>query len=359
MHPWLTSPDGIFPLPSYFTLLMVGFMLAIFIAWKRSPRYGVDPDDLLDLSLYMLIAGLVGARLLHVVADGYFMDYVHLCTDPYQVEVPSFIHVPCQVDADCVTANAGALCHPEAHTCRPERDCLAALKFWQGGLAFYGGFVLAVAIGLRFIWKRRISFARMADLCAPSIAFGLIWGRTGCVLAGCCFGTVTQLPVGLSFPGDARAPTAAGGCPAEYDLLTTAAGEKVCAIGSPAFIQHIKDGLLHWPARHSLPVHPTQLYEAGFCLLLTLYLFFWRARRVRFGTQIWWEMCGGYAVGRFAVEFFRNDDRGLWLGGTLSTSQIIALPIIALSAYFLWRGYRQAPQPDPYGLAAEPVAPQA
>lgn len=355
MHPWLTSPDGFFPLPSYFTLLMVGFMLAIYIAWRRSAAWGIDPDDLLDLSLYMLLAGLIGARILHVFADGYFLDYVHLCTDPLRVEVPSFIHVSCQTDADCVSAQAGALCHPSEHTCRPERDCLAALKFWQGGLAFYGGFILAVGIGVRFIWKRRLSFARMADLCAPSIAFGLIWGRTGCLLAGCCFGHVTDLSVGLSFPGSARLPSATGGCPRDFDLITTAVGEKICAVGSPAFVQHIKEGLIHPPVVHSLPVHPTQLYEALFCLVLTLYLFFWRSRHVRFGTQVWWEMCGLYALGRFIVEYFRNDDRGLWLGSALSTSQLIALPIIGLSAYFLWRGLRNPPVADPYGLKTPPA----
>lgn len=354
MYPWLTSPDGFFPLPSYFTLLMVGFMLAIYIAWRRAESRGIDPDDLLDLSLYMLLAGLIGARILHVVADGYFLDYVHLCIDPYQVEVPSFIHVSCQTDSECVAAQAGSLCHPTAHTCRPAQDCFAALKFWQGGLAFYGGFILAVSIGLRFIWKRRLSFARMADLCAPSIAFGLIWGRTGCILAGCCFGHVTALPVGLTFPGAARLPNAAGGCPRDFDLVTNAVGEKLCAIGSPAFVQHIKEGLIRPPVAHSLPVHPTQLYEAVFCLLLTLYLFFWRARRVRFGTQVWWEMCGLYAFGRFIIEYFRNDDRGLWLGG-LSTSQFIALPIMFASAYFLWQGLRKPPVADPYGLQAAPA----
>ncbi len=355
MHPWLTDPDGWFPLPSYFTLLMVGFMLAIRITWKRSERYGVDPDDLLDMSLYMLLAGLVGARILHVFADGYFMDYVHLCTDPYQVEVPSFIHVPCADDAACVAANAGALCHPIAHTCRPAQDCFAALKFWQGGLAFYGGFILAVSIGLAFIRRRRIPFNRMADLCAPGISFGLIFGRMGCLLAGCCFGHVTGLPIGLHFPGDARMPGPGGRCPPEFDLITSAAGDKICAIGSPAFTQHLKDGLIHAPAHTSLAVHPTQLYEAGFCLVLTLYLYFWRAKRVRFGSQIWWEMCGGYALGRFIVEYFRSDDRGLWLGGLLSTSQAIALPIIIAAAVRLAIGLRRPPEADPYGLAVVPA----
>ncbi len=340
MYPWLTSPDGYFPLPSYFTLLMVGFMLATYIAFRLSKSQGIDPDDLLDLALYMLIAGLIGARLLHVLADGHLTDYVNLCLNPLDVEVPSFIHVPCADDADCVKREAGELCHPAALTCRPARDCFAALKFWHGGLAFYGGFVLAIFVGLRFLKRRGIAFLKMADLCSPVIAMGLVFGRMGCLLAGCCFGLVTDLPIGLEFPGDARPVDAQGRCPQNYDLLTTESGQKVCVIGSPALAQHVKEERLSVPARHSLSVHPTQLYEAVFCLVLFAYLLFWRRRNVRFTGQVFWEFSLWYGVGRFVVEVFRNDDRGVWLGSSLSTSQIIAIPFIALALVALVRGYR-------------------
>ena len=72
--------------PSYFVLLVVGFLFATIVgtAWAR--RVGQNPDVIVDLGLSMLIAGVFGARLLHVFADGYFWDYVHLCTDPNLVE---------------------------------------------------------------------------------------------------------------------------------------------------------------------------------------------------------------------------------------------------------------------------------
>lgn len=353
MHPWLTPPDSLVPLPSYFTLLIGGFMLAIYWAQRLAPRHGIHPDDMVDLGLYMLLAGLLGARILHVLADGYFMDYVHLCTDPLQVEVPSFMHVACATDTDCVSADAGALCHPTALTCRPARDCLAALKFWQGGLAFYGGFVLAVGVAVVFLRRRRIDFKVMADLCAPMIAFGLIFGRVGCLLAGCCFGNPTQAPVGLEFPGDARAVSATGACPQYYDLVTTEAGEKVCALGSPALVKHVERGWIHAPAQHSLPVHPTQVYEAAFCAFIFAYLFLWRRKRVHFNGQVFYEMCALYALGRFVVEFWRADDRGLWLGDTLSTSQLIALPIFVAAVVLLARGLRAPPEPPPAPLPPE------
>ena len=342
MHPWLLD-YGPLSLPSYFTLLIAGFSLVIFLAWREAPRVGVDADDMLDLGLYMLIGGLLGARILHVLADGFFMDYVHLCTDPLQVEVPSFVHVPCGADADCVAADAGSRCHPDAKTCRPARDCFAVLKFWQGGLAFYGGLILATAWGLVFIRKRGMPLKKVLDVCAWGIALGLVFGRAGCFLAGCCFGHVTEAPVGIEFPGYVTAQKADGTCPKNYDRLETESGRILCGFGSPAFLQHAKEDRLELGASESLPVHPTQLYESVFALTLFAYLFGWRRRRVRFDGQVWWECALWYGVGRFVLEFYRSDDRGLWFADSLSTSQLIAIPIAAASLWALWHFGRVRP----------------
>jgi phosphatidylglycerol---prolipoprotein diacylglyceryl transferase len=58
--------------PSYFVLLLTGFILATAIGAIWAKRVGQDPDVVVDLGLAMLLAGVIGARLLHVVADGYF-----------------------------------------------------------------------------------------------------------------------------------------------------------------------------------------------------------------------------------------------------------------------------------------------
>src|SRR5512140_2339709 len=73
------------PFPSYFVLLLTGFLFATIAGALWAKRVGQDPDVVVDLGLAMLLAGVVGARLLHVIADGYFWDYVHLCTDPSKV----------------------------------------------------------------------------------------------------------------------------------------------------------------------------------------------------------------------------------------------------------------------------------
>ena len=73
------------PVPPYFTLLMLGFLSATYFAARWSKRAGYGHDTMIDLGLVALLSGIVGSRILHVLADGYFWDYVHLCTDPSQV----------------------------------------------------------------------------------------------------------------------------------------------------------------------------------------------------------------------------------------------------------------------------------
>lgn len=64
--------------PSYFMLLLSGFLFAttMGVVWAR--RIGENPDVIVDLGLFTLLVGGAGARILHVIADGYFWDYVHL-----------------------------------------------------------------------------------------------------------------------------------------------------------------------------------------------------------------------------------------------------------------------------------------
>lgn len=324
--------------PSYYTMMTLGFCAGIFVVWREAPHRGLNPDDVLDLALYMLVAGLLGARLLHVVAEGYFMDYVHLCTDPLQVRVPSFIHVPCALDADCVTAQAGALCNPETLRCHPARDCFAWLKFWHGGLAFLGGLLACIPVAFWFMGRKRMPRGAVLDLGGLAVPLGLGFGRLGCFLSGCCFGQTTSGPLGVQFDGALRALNADGGCPRGYDLIDVAGHAPACAVGRPAFLEHAEQGLLDLGAQHSLAVHPTQLYEAILALSLFVLLYL-RRRKVRFAGELFWIFCAAYGVGRFGLEFIRGDaDRGAWLGDLLSTSQLLAVPVVAYAAWRIWRG---------------------
>ncbi len=110
------------PIPAYFALLMLGYAIAIVIAARWAQKLGLDKEVIIDLGLLSLVVGVAGGRILHVLADGYFWDYVHLCTDYTQV-VWRTVTTPlecAQLGGDWLDTDA---------TCRPgERDCIAWAK---------------------------------------------------------------------------------------------------------------------------------------------------------------------------------------------------------------------------------------
>jgi phosphatidylglycerol---prolipoprotein diacylglyceryl transferase len=141
----------------------------------------------------------------------------------------------------------------------------------------------------------------MADIAVPGIALGQAIGRLGCLSAGCCYGKPTQMPWGITF-------------------TNSYAYENV---GVPL----------------NIPLHPTQIYESvgTFCLFLFLMR---RFSKKHADGRILLEYVSLYAFMRFAIEFFRDDDRGFVLYGLLSTSQLIAILTILVSAaiyFFLAR----------------------
>lgn len=318
MHP--TFYLGPLDFPAYFTMLTIGYLLAVMLAWRESFKTpGVDPNKLLDLSIILLIAGLVGARLLHVIADGSLDDYINLCLDPLKVKGRSLPGGQlCTSDEQCIAAQAGELCNTAVGTCHQGRDCLRWIKVWYGGLAFYGGLFLAIAVGVWYIrrHKDKIDFWKMADLAGFGIPLGLIFGRIGCLLAGCCFGAVTDSEhCNLTFPK-----------------------------GSPAWERHQELHLLARGASEALPVIPTQLYQiiTNTIMFIICYAMFKKWRK--FDGQIFVVFMTLYAVFRFWVEFYRDDHRGVWLGGALSTSQLLAIPAVIVSlglGYYLWKRSRR------------------
>lgn len=295
------------PLPAYFAMLMVGFGLAIFLAARQAKRMQLDHDTIIDLGLFALIWGVIGARLLHVLADGYFWDYVHMCTAPERVawEV---------TEARC--AQIEGVWDAAAGVCRPRgRDCFAWAAFWRGGLAYYGGLIAAGLYGVHFLRKEGFPVLKGVDLVGLTIPIGLFFGRMGCFLGGCCFGKTTD----ASFWAAVRFPA-----------------------WSPASESQWKRGLLAWPSEPSLPVHPTQLYEALGCLLIAAVGMLLVRPRKRFDGQVMLTFLASYAVLRFGLEYLRDDDRGAWLG--LSTSQLLGLLFLALVGV-AWRRLRRHARP--------------
>jgi phosphatidylglycerol:prolipoprotein diacylglycerol transferase len=97
-------------------------------------------------------------------------------------------------------------------------------------------------------------------------------------------------------------------------------------------------GLLEAPQLPSLPVHPTQLYEAFGCLAITGFLLFWLRPRKRFDGQLMLAFIALYAILRFVLEYWRADERGELF--SLSTSQLLATPALILVA-ILWPRWRK------------------
>lgn len=301
---------GFIEFPAYFTFLMVGYTFVVLLAHRDIlKRGGVDGNRLLDLALVMIVAGILGARLLHVAADGYWEDYKNLCVAPLLVKGEAMEGGgKCTGDQDCVEADKGDLCHPEKGTCHAH-DCFRAFKFWYGGLVYYGGLALAVPLGFLFIWRFRMPRWKVADLAGYAIPLGLVFGRMGCFLSGCCWGETCPADSsgGLSFPR-----------------------------GSPVWDHHVTEGLIHRAATESLPVYPTQVWEAAGCLVIFLYLYFWRRKRVRFDGQLFALFLMQYAVLRFIIEFWRDDPRGALFD--LSTSQWMGIPLFVFGAVvYAWR----------------------
>lgn len=174
-----------------------------------------------------------------------------------------------------------------------------------GGLVFYGGALVwlgAMGLGCR-LWRR--SPWPLLDAVCRFGPLGHAFGRLGCFFGGCCFGAPTSSFLGVRFPA-----------------------------GSPAYLQHKTQGLLPPGAVTSLPVHPTQLYEAlGNVALFLVLDSLARRRTLRPGT-ITGLYLTGYALLRFGLEFLRGDAiRGIY--GGVSTSQYIAVFAAGCGLYLL------------------------
>jgi len=157
MHPSLfrLGPIEIY---SYGVMLMAAFIAAILWAGREAKRRGLQPSQIIDLSLWILLLGLLLARLFFILLN---LEY--------------YLSQP-----------------------------LSSLFFWQGrlgiqGLSFHGGLAGAILGLLLYSRRAKIPWLTLADICAPAAALGYGIGRLGCFLNGCCYGSPTDLPWGVRF----------------------------------------------------------------------------------------------------------------------------------------------------------------
>jgi phosphatidylglycerol:prolipoprotein diacylglycerol transferase len=269
MHPVLLDLHAFglkWQLHTYGLMIALGFLVAILLGTRAAARTGEDPGQVRDLCFWLLVSSLVGARLLFLLTN-----------------LPAYVRL-----------------------CRDEGDCWRALRVWEGGLVFYGGFFAALGTAWWFCRRYRLRFFRIADLLAPSVAIGHFFGRLGCYAAGCCWGSGSSLPWAVRF-GSA----------------------------SVVFADMQARGALAGDATLTPPLHPVQLYEALGELLLFVLLSI-LGRRKRWDGQVLVGYLIGYSLLRLAMETLRGDAARKFVVGSLSTSQAIALTTIPLALVLGW-----------------------
>lgn len=238
-------------------MLAVAFLVGLWTAGRRAPLTGVSGERIADGGLWLLVGALVGARAFYAIT---YWDEL--------MKKPLY----------------------------PSAPWTEIFMVHRGGLVYYGGLIGATLAGIGFARWHKLPLWRIADIFAPSIALGYVFGRIGCLMNGCCYGRACDLPWAIRFP----------------------VGHETHPVGTPA-----------------TPVHPTQIYDSllnlGFYVALV-----WLYRRKRFDGQVFATYLMGYALLRSFVELFRGDYSEAHLHGGLTPAHLVSMGIFAAGAVLFW-----------------------
>ena len=329
----------------YGVFLLLAIVTGVVLAIRRCQRIGVEPDQILQLGFWMIVSGVVGARLFYVVQKA----------DSFSMQTLSW------------------------------QTMIDMVDMTKGGLVVYGSLVGGMIGAAAFLIIRRLPALQVGDLIAPAMAIGLAIGRLGCLMNGCCYGGVceSELP-GIAFPagsppymqqlvngdllGVKSIPVTDPEIPFQRllewvergsiaDRLGLSEGDQI-SIQPPSsdvlrFHQQYPDqqdvatlpvqiysqqqGVLSFPLRdlpaRSRPAHPTQIYSAINALLLCLVLWFFWTMPHRDG-QVFALMLILYAIARFLLELIRQDEAGQF-GTSFTISQWVSM-IMLILGFSLW-----------------------
>jgi phosphatidylglycerol:prolipoprotein diacylglycerol transferase len=263
MHP-IAFKLGPLTVHWYGVFVALGFMAGLWTAARRARFAGVPSDKIFDLGPWLIIGGILGGRTLYVISY-WREEFAGHLSEIFMVQ--------------------------------------------HGGLVFYGGLIGATIPGMAYLHLKKLPLWKVADIMAPSIALGYVFGRIGCLMNGCCYGRACSLPWAIHFPPTIDA-----------------------------------NGDLKPHATHGAAVHPTEIYDS--LLNLGFYLFLaWLFRRRKFDGQVFAVYLIGYAILRSFVEYFRGDYPKYYLGGWATPAQLVSVGIIlgGLALLFLL----PRPQPKP------------
>lgn len=247
MYPLLFK-IGPFPVHTYGFLIACGFLVALSVLKRLAIRSKLDPEQILDLAFWCLLIGFLGARVLYIITRASF-----------------FIDNPLEI-----------------------------FKFWEGGLVFLGGPIVAIPFLIWTLRRKKLDPWKVLDVLTPGLVIAHMFGRFGCLAAGCCYGKPTGTDFGIKL----------------YSELVE---------------RHL----------HGTLLHPTQLYEASALFILfsvLLYVF----KTKRFDGQVVLTYFLFYPIIRSVIEIFRGDlIRGFVIDDWLSTSQFISALVFLAAATVL------------------------
>lgn len=183
-----------------------------------------------------------------------------------------------------------------------ENNWLSIFRFWDGGMSFFGGFMLAFPLYLLFLWRYKLSLWQTSDRITPPFILALIFFKLGCLGAGCCFGSQCNALWAVHY-------------------------------NSEILPNHLQGAMLH----------PTQLYEAiALFLLFLLSWYFTSMKKMRAG-YVAILFIGSYGFIRFIEDFFRGDNKYFSLVPNFFTATQYLAVILIFSSIILFRIRRRYP----------------
>ena len=240
MYPNIVLSSDIL-IPTYWLVISSVYSFGIFWFYKRAENNNLPHHHVQNFALIFMLSGLVGARLFHVF-----------------YEFPQFyIQFP-----------------------------LEAFKLWNGGFVFYGGAIAVFLTSMIYLKKNNLNWKLWADTIAPVAGLGYAFGRLGCFLAGCCYGSYCDLP---------------------------------------------------WAIEQK---HPTQLYALIIESFIVISLLLFEKKKFRFfkkAGNLFFSWVVLHSLGRIFMEIFRDDPRGFQILN-LSISTFLSLLFCLLGAWHLLYG---------------------